>query len=354
LSEIPAAIVACLTGVVAAATGFPLALAARRAGVLLGQVDEPGGRKRHAGAVPVTGGTAVLLTFAAGALVAIVAPSRWALLRPHATELGPLLAAAVVLHLMGLVDDHRGLGAWSRLGVQAAVAGGLVALLGLRLLPQWIGSPAGAAVAVLWLVTMINAFNFLDGLDGLSGGVGAICAALFGGVALTLGQPEWAQLAALLCGALIGFLVLNLPPASLFLGDAGSQVVGLLVGFLSLRITYHDAAAALGTPWHAAFTPLVILALPLYDLVTVLVIRGSEGRSLMKADRQHLSHRLQRRGLTPRQTLATIYLSALVTGAAGLVLPRVDAGGALLIALQTTVLLALVALLELAGSRQRC
>ena len=276
------------------------------------------------------------------------------------SDLGWTLLALFLIHLLGLVDDRRPLGPWTKLLGQLLIAGGLVGLTDTRILTllgeSWgaAGTVISLALSILWLIAITNALNFLDNMNGLSAGVGAIIAGCF--LAATLLTPgisgQWfdAALAALLAGALLGFLPLNYPRARLFLGDGGSLVIGLLLAVLSVRVTYFDVTGAMGSVrWYSLLTPLVLLAVPLYDLVSVCVARLAAGRSPMQADQNHLSHRLVRRGLSPAVAVLAIWLCTLATAIQGVLLPSLMASQAVIVALGTLSILTLLALLETGG-----
>jgi UDP-GlcNAc:undecaprenyl-phosphate GlcNAc-1-phosphate transferase len=231
----------------------------------------------------------------------------------------------------------------------------------LAFLGTWYG-PAGAAASVvlsiLWIVAITNAMNFLDNMDGLSAGVGAIIAALYLAAALLAGQWFVAGLAAIVLGALLGFLVFNFPPARLFMGDGGSLPLGFLLAVISARTSDfapfslpgpRPEALVLPGHWYGVLMPAVVLAVPLYDLVSVTLIRLRRGRSPFHADRNHFSHRLVRRGLTQRSAVLVIYLATAATGLGGVMLGTLQRWQAALVALQVLATLATLALLEASG-----
>jgi UDP-GlcNAc:undecaprenyl-phosphate GlcNAc-1-phosphate transferase len=353
-------ILACLSLLaIAFLISCPMTAVMRRLGSRLGQMDQPGERKIHTQPIPATGGVAIFVAIAApmaaGLLTAWLVPdSAWASLYSHATdflpgvrEVSPLAATLVLallaLHVTGLVDDRKALGPYSKLLIQLAVAAVLVIGFKVRVL-ELLGPVASSAVTILWLVAITNAFNFLDNMDGLSGGVGAICGALFMSAALVNQQWFVAGCLALLVGALIGFLIFNFPPATIFMGDAGSLVVGFVLAFFSVRITYFNPADHLH--WWGVFTPLLVLAIPLYDLLTVTLIRLAQGKSPLKGDTQHFSHRLVRRGLSRRAAVGIIWACTLATGLGGIMLARVEAWQAALVVAQTAAVLLVLAVLE--------
>ena len=325
----------------------------------LGQMDAPGERKIHKQPIPSLGGVAIFWAMAgpmlAGLAVAATVEAslweQWAWTRPLVPHLegivnrwpmvAGLIGAMGLMHAMGLIDDRKPLGPWPKLVVQVVAAGAVVIFFNVRLL-ELAGPVPSILISIFWFLAIVNAFNFLDNMDGLSGGVGMICAALFLAAALITGQWFIAAVLALLVGALGGFLLFNFPPAKIFMGDGGSLVVGFALAFCSIRITYVPAGARM---W-AILTPVVILAIPLYDLITVSWIRLRQGRSPLVGDTQHFSHRLVRRGLSRRAAVAVIWACTLSTGLGGVMLMKLTAWQAALVAAQTAAVLLVLALLE--------
>ncbi len=344
----------------------------RRWAARLGLLDQPGARKVHTVATPLGGGLGIWFgivgTFAAGtAAVAIARQTAWLDARlpaavttsyeaiwSRAGELWGLLAAATVLTLLGFLDDRRGLPALLRLVVQFMVAGGVVWGLGYEL-TAFIPVPwLTKGLSLIWIVAVINSFNMLDNMDGLSGGVAAIVAGMLAAVMLTTPDPASHQpqilVAALLlvvAGALVGFLFHNRPPAKIFMGDAGSYLVGFLVAVSTLLATY-AGYREVERP-HAVFAPLCAMAVPLYDMVTVLWIRLREGRNPLVGDKSHLSHRLVELGLSNGQAVLTIYLMTATCGLAALLLGQVGGLAAWLVGGIVACMLILIAILESTG-----
>jgi UDP-GlcNAc:undecaprenyl-phosphate GlcNAc-1-phosphate transferase len=325
------AIAAPLTGVLA------------RLGVKVGAMDGPGakGHIKEIRRVPNIGGIAIFLAvFApmAAALALLWAmPERvaeWAPpVEPHlerARETGGtwlvILLGGLALHLMGLWDDRRALSAWPKLFIQLAVAAGTVLLTDVRLLhaatgDSMIAEVASVALTIAWIVVVVNAFNFIDNMDGLAAGIGMIAALCFMVATILNGQWFIASTLALLAGSLAGFLVWNVPPASIFMGDGGSLVVGYVLATMAARTTFVDAAHpdyALGTAWYGIFMPLLVLAVPLYDGVYVTVWRVRRGKSPFIGGPEHISHRLVQLGLSKRRAVAVLWLLTAVTASSGI------------------------------------
>jgi UDP-GlcNAc:undecaprenyl-phosphate GlcNAc-1-phosphate transferase len=275
-----------------------------------------------------------------------------------ADSLWLLLGAGSVMMVLGLVDDRRGLPWWLRLGVEAAVAVFCVWWWEELRLSLFIELPLlTGSLSVLWILALVNSFNMLDNMDGLSGGVAAISSALLAAVLLTLPDPQTgspqlfvAGFLLVLVGALLGFLWHNRPPARIFMGDAGSYFVGFSMATATLLATFTGYRS---TTQHAILAPLCVLAVPLYDLTTVLWIRFREGRSPFVGDKSHFSHRLVELGLTKPQAVLTIYLTTATCGLGALLLHQVNLFGAAVIVLIVLCILALVAVLETSGRRNR-
>jgi len=258
---------------------------------------------------------------------------------------------------LGLADDRWGLSWKLRLAVQFGVAATCVSLQDWRLTAFLDLPPVTWLLSVLWIVALINSFNMLDNMDALSAGVAAIAGGLLAAVLLTAPAPDTGHpqlfvggFLLVLIGALLGFLWHNRPVAKLFMGDAGSYFVGFCIGICTLQATF---ASYESTSQHTVFAPLCVLAVPLYDLTTVLWIRVREGRSPFQADKSHFSHRLVELGLTKGQAVLTIYLTTATCGLGALLLYRVDRIGAAIIVLMILCVLSLIAILETTGRRSR-
>ena len=259
-----------------------------------------------------------------------------------------------VLHLMGMVDDRRSLSPWIKLAVQFAVAAAIVQWFDVRLLTVLdgmlsLGTWPSLVVTVVWIVVVTNAVNFIDNMDGLAAGVSAIAAAIFMVACIVNHQWLIAATLALLIGGLVGFLVFNFPPARIFMGDGGSLVVGFILAILTARTTYYDPGQIdypLGGGWYGVFMPVIVLAIPLYDLVSVTAIRLKQGRSPLVGDQQHFSHRLAARGLSERQVLVVIWSATAITAIGGISLGRLEGWQAILVGAQTLLVLMTIALVE--------
>jgi len=339
----------------------------RRAAPRWGLVDHPNSRKVHVQPTPLGGGIGI----ACGVLLPLLAAQVGVWLAAHGLlpgdwcppelaehlagvsfrsgQLWSIVAGGMAIAALGLLDDVSPLRWQPKLAVQLVVAGALVAG-GVRgtlfVNAPWIGW----TVTVLWIVVLTNAFNFLDNMDGLSGGIGLIASVLFAVIMLTgTSQPHLfvAGFLFVLAGALAGFLFHNWPPARIFMGDAGSCLIGLFLASMTVVGTFYDYGE---TGTHVILAPLCVLAVPLYDFCSVVCIRLSQGRSPFHADKCHFSHRLVELGMTRAQAVMTIHLITLTTGLAGLLLYQVKGwAGATLVMFLVVCMLAVIAILETAA-----
>jgi len=369
-----------LTSLIAAtalafAVPFALSVAltalAMRVSSRLGFVDEPGGRKAHERPMPLGGGVAIFLAWAlpVGALLAaaaLLAPSQpqaeagpvalkglLAAAAGEAKPIGLVLAGGAVLMLLGVLDDLRGLSVPLRTVVMLGVAVGLYLLspaLRITLFTGW--AWLSLAYTVLWVFGITNAFNFLDNTDGLSAGVAMVCSLLLGVVGVQTGQHLMTWLALALAGAAAGFLVFNFPPAKVYMGDAGSLFLGFTLSVLTILFTFYKSGVAPSGQLYGVLMPLFILAVPIFDTVTVVAIRLREGRPIWLGDRSHFSHRLLAIGMSKRETVLFIYLVSFCLGLASTLLNALDVAGAVIIFIIGVTFLILIALLERAGRRR--
>jgi UDP-GlcNAc:undecaprenyl-phosphate GlcNAc-1-phosphate transferase len=248
------------------------------------------------------------------------------------------------LFVLGLWDDKKHLSPFFKLAVQFAVAIAAAFFADIRVELFIESRIITSLLSAVWIVLIINAFNFLDNMDGASAGIAIIISCILFTASALSGQVFVGGLALVFIGALSGFLVFNFPPAKIFMGDAGSLVVGFFVAMLSLRTTYYHEAQS--GQWYAVFMPLVVMAVPLYDFISVTGLRISQGKSPFIGDTQHFSHRLKRHGLTDTQTVLTLYLATLCTGLGAIFLYQVNLAGAILIFIQTVMVLSIVAIFE--------
>ncbi len=350
---------------------------ARRFAGKLGMIDQPGARKVHDVPKPRNGGMAIFWSIALPLLAGLAAAGffvrpPWANYLPvsvrayvpgllaHRGLALLLIFCTLAIHLVGLWDDRHALSAPVKLFWQLAIAVALVAggewlqkggFRSLTFLDHVVpgGIFISGALSVLWLVVLTNAFNFMDNMDGLSAGVAGICALMFFIAALHSGQWFICGLLLLYLGAVAGFLVYNFPPAGIFMGDGGSMVLGFFLAALTIRTTFYSGQGR----WYSILMPLVVTAVPLYDLVVVSFVRWRRGRSPMVGDTNHFSHRLTRHGFSQRGAVLVIYAVTLACGLSAPLLARAGGVSAVLIAIQCLAILTIVGVLERVGEHTR-
>jgi UDP-GlcNAc:undecaprenyl-phosphate GlcNAc-1-phosphate transferase len=291
-------------------------------------LDCPDGvRKLHRSPIPLLGGVGVFGAWMFGMMVgafynpeatstdaALTAPAQSRL--SFAGRFGPSLFLAVgVVLLTGILDDVMNLRPrWKLLGQTVAasilVAGGLMVerlcLFGYTVDLGWLG----IAFTIVWLVGSMNSINMLDGLDGLASTLGLIVGLTITWMAFLSGNPSLGLVSLALAGALAGFLLFNRPPASIYLGDSGSTLIGLLIGAVAIKGSFKAPATA------ALVAPVAVLALPIFDGIEAVIRRRLTGRAIWAPDRGHIHHCLQRFGWSSRQILFGVGGLCAITGSA--------------------------------------
>jgi UDP-GlcNAc:undecaprenyl-phosphate GlcNAc-1-phosphate transferase len=278
-------------------------------------------RKIHGRPIPRLGGVAIVLSFYAPMLGMLAYPTALSLqFYAEPVRAVALLGGAACIALLGLYDDMRGATAWGKLTVQFAVALGLW-FAGLRV--EHVTLPGLGAfdlglwslpVTLLWVAGVINAMNLIDGLDGLAGGVALLALSTSFVVAFFRGGATMALLSAALGGGVLGFLVYNFNPASIFMGDTGSMFLGFVLAAGAMVSTSKASTAV------AILVPLLSLGVPLTDTLLAVARRARAGRPIFSADRDHIHHRLLAAGLSQRQAVLVLYGASLLLGGGALLL----------------------------------
>ena len=278
----------------------------RKVALRIGAVDAPNlSRKDQSEPVPYLGGVAIVL----GVLVATYST---VLIKDENLGLAStVLIPGLIMAAMGLVDDLKGLPPWPRLITQTIVGVSVAALL---ISTDTIGTPSqiffvDAIITVLWIVGICNSINFFDNLDGGAAGTVVVISIFTFLIAFDRGQIMISALSIVTAGATAGFLIWNRPPAKIYMGDAGALFLGIIVAVLTIRLN-----PAIQPNWKSLSIPLYLLAVPLLDTTVAVTSRISRGISPFTGGRDHLSHRLMRKGFHRRTAAISLWALAGVYG----------------------------------------
>lgn len=338
---------------------------AKRVGRSLNMVDQPGERHIHKSKILTTGGMALYFT----SVIVIVGhiagiyffhTSQWFQdqfpllvsniyrIKLIAVPLMALLVGSTIIFLLGFYDDKKKVPLkikWFLQFLAAFIAlwGGIrVTFTGIALLDS--------IVTVLWIVGITNAFNLLDNMNGLSAGVATVSASIFLIVVIDQGQFFMALILSLFIGSLLGFLPYNFPKARLFLGDQGSLFIGFLLACLTILASFTTAAS----PTHfGVLMPLFVLAIPLFDTASVIIIRLKEKRSIFKGDTSHLSHRLVAMGLSQTMSVILIYFLTFIFGLASILLINASLKVGVILLVQLIFMCVVISILMIYGGENK-
>jgi len=282
----------------------------RRVALTYGVIDTPTeAHKTHKNPIPYLGGVAIVL----GVLVVSYGASLISNFSKSTFWLASsVLLPALIMGIVGLIDDIRRLSPWSRFIVQSAIGVFSAVVL---VTTDTIGSPTGSwvidvSVTVFWIVGLTNAINFFDNLDGGASGTVAISSVFLFLLAHQNGQILIGALALVLVGSTLGFLIWNRPPARIYMGDAGALFLGLLLASLTIRLEPNPI-----NKWASFAVPFFLVAIPILDTSVVVIKRLVRGISPFQGGRDHLSHRLMRSGLSKRQAVISLWLITFFFGA---------------------------------------
>lgn len=275
-------------------------------------LDRPGDYKVQGSPIPYLGGAAIVVAFT----IAIIGG---AAIRPPVSgfsEVVTIMALALALAAMGLVDDLHGLNPFFRLVIEVAAGAGLY-VAGVRV-EIFDAAVLNVVVTVFWVVGITNAFNLLDNMDGLSAGIAAISSLFFFVLAASNGQFLVAGLAAALMGCAAGFLRHNFHPAKIYMGDAGSLYLGFLLAVIGIKLRF-DA------PEEITFmVPILVLGIAIFDTALVTTTRIIHKKNPWAGGRDHTSHRIVFVGISVPAAVALIYVAQIALGWLALVMSRVD------------------------------
>ena len=287
--------------------------ACRRLAFRFGVLDRPGTRKVHKHAKPLLGGLAIFVSFN---LVLLVLWLLDYIERAQRFQVLSIAAGGLVIMVVGLIDDVKPITPRIKLLTQVAVSAtaAMIIILGdIKLSIHVLDAHDVLAllVTVVWVVGITNSFNLLDNMDGLSAGVGVIASVAFAVIGVMQREPVVSMLALAVGGSCLGFLRYNLPPSKIFMGDAGSMFVGFTLASVAVLGVYTRIT---DVPRLAMITPVLVLAVPIFDTASVVWIRWRSHRPLFVGDKNHFSHRLVSFGMSQSKAVFFIYLVAGLMG----------------------------------------
>ena len=289
----------------------PVKLLANR----IGAIDVPkDNRRMHKVPIPRLGGLAIFLGFLISTLFFV----------QFDRQLMGILLGALMIVIIGVIDDAKTLPALPKLLVQIAAA--VIAVLHGNVI-RFISNPnifsdtqfidigwLSIPITIIWIVAITNAVNFIDGLDGLAVGVSAISTASMLAIALLASEGQVALVLAALLGACVGFMPYNLNPAKIFMGDTGATFLGYIMACLSIQGLFKFYAII------SFAVPFLVLGIPIFDICFAIIRRLAKGQNPMQADRGHVHHRLIDMGFNQKQSVAITYMLTAVLGLSAVVL----------------------------------
>lgn len=284
----------------------------RKIAIRVGAMDAPNlDRKTQKEPVPYLGGVSIALTVSTITYAAVITSDSTTTTFPLATY---VMAPALLMALMGLVDDLKGLQPMPRLFMQTAagLVVGIVLVLTDTMGVAFSNPIVNVALSVLWIVGICNSINFFDNIDGGAAGTVAIATLGVAYIAYAQKQELVSALAIVTAGATLGFLVWNKAPAKIYMGDAGALFLGVLLSVLTIRLN-----PGIAPTWKSLAIPLILLAVPILDTCIAVFSRIKRGISPFQGGKDHLSHRLVRKGLQRKTAAITLWgLGALFAGLA--------------------------------------
>ena len=329
--------------------------------------DQPGERKIHHSPKPYLGGVAIYLSFIMillGNLILFLVLKDQAMVQSNFPflqgqfellinvwpKLAAILVGGTIIVVVGVIDDINATLISPKLKLVFQTIAAVIAVyfgVSITFFPydwmDWI-------ISIMWIVLITNSFNLLDNMDGLSSGVAAISAIIFLSISAYQGQLFMALILSVFIGSVLGFLKYNYYPSSIFMGDAGSLLLGYILATLTIAASYVTPESSSLLP---ALMPVIILSIPLFDTISVIIIRVKEHRPIYVGDKRHLSHRLVDMGFSPRSAVNTIYLLTFTIGLAAFLLPYLSIRLSILVFVQVIIILIIISIMMFVGKRSK-
>ncbi len=258
-----------------------------------------------------------------------------------------ILFSGILILGLGLVDDIHKLSAKTKLMAQIMVALLLISF-GIRITLFMKNNFISSIITLVWIIGITNAFNLLDNMDGLAAGVAFIASMIFFAIAAFQGQIFTATILLVFAGSVFGFLRYNMHPARIFMGDAGSMFIGYILAVLTIVSSYYTKSSPTLFP---VIMPVLILGVPIFDTISVLILRIKNKKAISQGDMNHFSHRLVKLGMTQKQAVWFIYLVTFCVGINALLLCFVNIWGSGVIFVQAVCIFIIIVVLERIAKR---
>ncbi len=303
--------------------------------------DMPGERKVHDRPIPRLGGIGIFIAFTAGFFFFGFSMQRNFML---------IYAGALVLFFMNVFDDvvKGGINNKIKFLVQIILAS-ILFYFGIKITVFLSSRVVSYIITLLWIVGITNSFNLLDNMNGLSSGIAMISLFFLSILMFTQGDLQLTKFALVLLFSIGGFFVLNFPKAKIFMGDAGSNVIGFVIACIAVSGQYVAVSRLTRLP---VIAPILILSVPIYDTFSVMIIRKIKGYSIFRADTNHISHRLTRMGLSHKNSVLIIFLVGIISGLSGFILKDLYLYSALVVLGQIILFYILLTVLIYAGKKE--
>lgn len=307
----------------------------RRLAVRCKFLDQPSSRKFHKSPTPLMGGVAIFLGF--WVVTFIFIRSQWLI---------PIFIGSLIISGVGLWDDRFVICPRYKLFFQFIVS--LFTVTAGARASVFLPVPLSYIVSILWIIVITNAFNLLDNMDGVSCGIAFVASLILFFVSLILKNYFISSALCAFMGALLGFLIFNFPPASIFMGDCGSMFIGYIISIITILGTYYRRESPTLFP---VVIPLLVLAVPIFDVLSVICIRLIHRKPIFQPDKNHFSHRLVNMGMDVRPAVLFLYLLTFCVGLPSVLLPQLSLCGVVVVFLQTVGIMAIIAILECYGKK---
>ncbi len=307
-------------------------------------LDHPGERKVHSVSKPLLGGIAIAVAFFIGFFLLkhnglIIFTRKFQI----------LLIGSGIIFFIGLLDDLFNLKPGVKLFAQIGVAILFISMGEISTVHVTL-KVAAYFISFLWIIGITNSFNLLDNMDGLSSGISIICAGIFAILYMQTKQFDLMYLCIIFLMAHLGFIIYNINPSKIFMGDTGSLFSGYFFATVAIMGSYVEFSRLQRIP---VLIPLIILTVPIFDTLSVMAIRLKNKKPLFKGDKNHFSHRLVDLGMSHKQAVLFIYLVTFATGTGALFLPSINWLQALFLLFQTLFIILIIIVLMIAGKKAK-